>query len=53
MAVGLVYSTTTGNTETVAGYISAETGLDAVDIADMTPDAIAALDGELRLPERR
>merc|ERR1712216_903796 len=45
MAVGLVYSTTTGNTETVAGYISAETGLDAVDIADMTPDAIAAFDG--------
>merc|ERR1711924_530398 len=45
MAVGLVYSTTTGNTETVAGYISAETGLDPVDIADMTPDAIAALDG--------
>merc|ERR1740130_1277853 len=35
MAVGLVYSTTTGNTETVAGYIAEETGLSAVDIADL------------------
>merc|ERR1719155_303447 len=34
MAVGLVYSTTTGNTETVAGYIAAATGLEAVDIGD-------------------
>merc|ERR1712129_132178 len=35
MAVGLVYSTTTGNTETVAGYIAEETGLSAVDIAGL------------------
>merc|ERR1712087_676568 len=45
MGVGLIYSTATGNTETVAGYISAETGLEAVDIADCTTEAIAAFDG--------
>merc|ERR1719181_1765694 len=45
MAVGLVYSTTTGNTETVAGYISAKTGLDAVDIGDLDGAGVAAFDG--------
>ena len=30
MYAGRFYSTTTGNTETAAGYIAAETGLDAV-----------------------
>jgi hypothetical protein len=49
MAVGLVYSTTTGNTETVAGYIEGETGLSAVDIADLTGEGVAAFDGALRL----
>ena len=49
MAVGLVYSTTTGNTETVAGYIAEETGLSAVDIADLTGEGVAAFDGALRL----
>ena len=44
MAAGLYYSTTTGNTETVAGYIAAETGLDAVDIGDVSGDDIAACD---------
>ena len=34
-----------GNTESVAGYISEATGLEAVDIADMAADDIAALDG--------
>ena len=34
MSVGLYYSTTTGNTETVAGYISEASGLEAVDIGD-------------------
>ena len=48
MAVGLVYSTTTGNTETVAGYIAGETGLSAVDIADLTGEGVAAFDGALR-----
>ena len=45
MAVGLVYSTTTGNTETVAGYIADQTGLTAVDIADLSPDDVKAFDG--------
>merc|ERR1719463_268765 len=45
MAVGLVFSTTTGNTETVAGYIAGETGLSAVDIADLTGEGVAAFDG--------
>ena len=51
MAVGLVYSTTTGNTETVAGYIAEETGLSAVDIADLTGEGVAAFDGALRLSD--
>ena len=34
-AVGLFYSTTTGNTETVAGYIQAAAGCaEAADVAD-------------------
>merc|ERR1719460_3562352 len=45
MAVGLVYSTTTGNTEVVAGYIAEETGLEAVDIADLSGEGVAAFDG--------
>ena len=44
MAAGLYFSTTTGNTETAAGYIAAETGLDAVDIGDVSGDDIAACD---------
>ena len=51
MAVGLVFSTTTGNTETVAGYIAGETGLSAVDIADLTGEGVAAFDGALRLSD--
>merc|ERR1719502_652104 len=38
--VGLIYSTTTGNTETVAGYIGAEVGAEPVDIADCTPESL-------------
>merc|ERR1719424_1472106 len=45
MGVGLVYSTTTGNTEVVAGYIAEKTGLEAVDIADLGGDDVAAFDG--------
>ena len=44
MGVGLVYSTTTGNTETVAGYISAKTGIEAQDIDDVGT-SIADFDG--------
>merc|ERR1712224_817592 len=41
---GLLYSTTTGNTETVAGYVSAKTGLEAADIADCDAETIGAFD---------
>jgi len=43
MGVGLFYSTTTGNTEVVAGYISEAIGVDPVDIADA--EDIASYDG--------
>merc|ERR1719182_774305 len=45
MGVGLLYSTTTGNTETVAGYIAEATGLEAVDIGDLDGAAVAGYDG--------
>merc|ERR1719217_260252 len=45
MEVGLIYSTTTGNTETVAGYLAAKTGLTEQDIGDLDGAAVAAFDG--------
>ena len=43
--VGIFYSTSTGNTETVAGYISeAIGGVDIIDIGDAKEDEIAACD---------
>jgi flavodoxin I len=44
-AVGLYYSTSTGNTETVAGYIADAVGVDAEDIGDASDDAITGSDG--------
>ena len=44
MSVGLLYSTTTGNTETVAGYITAACGVEAEDIGDVEDDALMAHD---------
>jgi flavodoxin I len=44
MKAMLLYSTTTGNTETAAGYIAAETGLEAVDIGDVDLDAMKECD---------
>jgi len=44
MSVGLYYSTTTGNTETVAGYIAAATGLEGIDIGDADAAEIAGHD---------
>merc|ERR1712224_685173 len=38
------YSTTTGNTETAAGYIAAATGLEAVDIGDVDVETIKECD---------
>jgi len=43
MGVALLYSTTTGNTETIAGYVAAATGLSEVDIADA--EGLADYDG--------
>merc|ERR1719460_2562319 len=42
MKAMLLYSTTTGNTETAAGYIADATGLEAVDIGDASVDDIKA-----------
>jgi hypothetical protein len=44
MSVGLYYSTTTGNTETIAGYISELIGVEAQDPADVSKDDIMAHD---------
>ena len=44
-AVGLIYSTTTGNTEIVAGYIEEATGLEMVDIGDLSGGDVADYDG--------
>lgn len=40
MSVGLYYSTSTGNTETVAGYIAAAAGIDMEDIGDASDDEV-------------
>merc|ERR1712003_513566 len=42
--VGVYYSTQTGNTETIAGYISEAVGAEMKDIADATEDEIKGLD---------
>ena len=34
-----------GNTETVAGYITGKTGIDAVDIGDLSGEDVAGYDG--------
>jgi flavodoxin I len=44
MSVGLYYSTTTGKTETVAGYIGAALGVEAEDIGSASDEAILAHD---------
>merc|ERR1719191_2493383 len=43
--VGLIYSTMTGNTETVAGYVAAATGAEMTDIADCSVDDLMSFDG--------
>merc|ERR1712127_504371 len=42
--VGIYYSTQTGNTETVAGYISEAAGLEIADISEASDDDITGLD---------
>jgi len=44
-AVGLLFSTQTGNTETVAGYIAEATGLEAADVGDYGAEDLAGFDG--------
>lgn len=44
MAAGLFYSTSTGNTETVSGYIAEAAGLEAEDIGDASDDTIKGLE---------
>merc|ERR1719486_47567 len=44
MSVGLYFSTTTGNTETVAGYLAGLTGAEATDIGDASADEVAGHD---------
>jgi len=41
MSVGLYFSTTTGNTETVAGYLAGLTGTEPTDIGDASADEVA------------
>ena len=43
-AVGLYYSTTTGNTEPVAGYLTAATGIEAVDIDSVDDETLTSMD---------
>ena len=43
-AGGLYYSTTTGNTETVAGYLTAATGIEAVDIDSVDDETLSSMD---------
>jgi len=44
-AVGLLYATQTGNTETVAGYIAAEAGVEAADVGDYGAEDLKEFDG--------
>jgi len=43
-AVGLYYSTSTGNTETCAGYLAEAAGLSAEDIGDASDDDVTGAD---------
>merc|ERR1719210_1218572 len=44
-AVGLLYATQTGNTETVAGYIADASGLEAADVGDYGAEDLTEFDG--------
>jgi len=44
-AVGLLYASQTGNTETVAGYIAEAAGLEAEDVGDYGAEDLAGFDG--------
>jgi len=44
-AVGLLYATQTGNTETVAGYIAEVAGVEAADVGDYSAEDLTQFDG--------
>mmetsp|Transcript_2180 Transcript_2180/g.2512 ORF Transcript_2180/g.2512 Transcript_2180/m.2512 type:complete len:216 (-) Transcript_2180:75-722(-) len=44
-AVSIFFSTSTGNTETDAGYLAEASGVEAVNIADAESDAVTGADG--------
>jgi flavodoxin I len=44
-AVGLFFSTQTGNTETAAGVIGEKTGLEATDLGEVSAEDLAGYDG--------
>jgi len=44
-AVGILYASQTGNTETVAGYIAEAAGLEAEDVGDYGAEDLAGFDG--------
>merc|ERR1711933_596529 len=44
-AVGLLYASQTGNTETVAGYIAEAAGIEAADVGDYGAEDLAEFDG--------
>merc|ERR1719391_52525 len=44
-AVGLIYATQTGNTETVAGVIAEKAGVEAADVGDFGVEDLAGYDG--------
>merc|ERR1712151_17842 len=44
-AVGLLYASQTGNTETVAGYIAEAAGVEAADVGDYGAENLAGFDG--------
>merc|ERR1719401_2571714 len=46
-AVGLLYATQTGNTETVAGYIAEAAGIEAEDVGDYGADDLTEFDGPI------
>merc|ERR1712173_547945 len=46
-AVGLLYASQTGNTETVAGYIAEAAGVEAEDVGDYGAEDLADFDGLL------